>query len=375
VENTTILVKEQSMEFQAINITKLMTDPEYDEWTIERNNCLERYRELGFSIIPIKEDKTPFVRWTEFQKRKSDIEEIYYWYWLYPDSNIGIITGTVSNLIVFDYDYNVNFAELPSFFKNTTITKTWRGYHFWFISSQNIQSKRLSDGTEIKGNGAYIVAPPSKIITQNGTIYEYVFLNGLDSLKILPDDYIKQSFRLKKVESKTKTINWTFESGGMECTKQIIDKELEEGERELSLFILRNILLKKNTPEYTDNLIKKKNSTLEHPLSERELKNIFHKKYIQLGCAYIRERLPYIDCSGCKYLQKEAKGLKDWEYISQNKEFSSDTRILFALIRRGYLEDCGVINTINKTELANELGLSRKTVSEKIKKIKTNLYR
>jgi hypothetical protein len=376
VENIKIYTPEKSMEIleiQARNLEELMRYENYDDWIPERNNYLKIYQELGFSTIPIKEDKTPFIRWMEFQERMPDIEEIYYWYLLYPDSNIGIITGTVSNLIVFDYDYKVNFSELPSFFKNTTITETWRGYHFWFISSQNIQFKKLSDGVEIKGNGAYIVAPPSKIITQDGTAYEYVFLNGLDSLKILPDHYIKQFLRLKKVDTKTKTINWTFESSGMRCAKQIIDKELEKGDRELSLFILRNILLKKNTPEYTENIIKKKNSITKYPLSEQELKNIFHKKYDQLGCAYIRANLPYIDCTGCKYLKREAKGLRDWKYFSQNKEFSTDTRVIFALIRKGYLENSSIINAINKTQLAEELGLTRKTVIEAIKKIKRNL--
>lgn len=343
-----------------------------EEWIAERNKYVEQYQKRGFSIIPIKEDKTPYIKWMEYQKRKPEIEEIYGMCFECPDMNIGVVTGIVSNLVVFDYDYKVSFAQVPSFFKNTTISETKRGFHFWFMSLQNICSQRLSDGTELKGNGAYILAPPS-IVKIQGVPYKYSFLNGLDSLQILPDDYMKRSLNERRINKPTEVVKYKFEDGNFKCIKKILNRKLVEGERDQNLFILNNLLIKKNTPEYSEKIVRKKNSSLECPLSEQELKNIFHKEYAQLGCAYIRANLPYIDCTGCKYLKREVKGLRDWMYISKNVEFSADFRVFSALIRKGYAEDSNIINTISRTRLASELGLSRKTVIEAIKKIKRNL--
>jgi len=41
--------------------------------------CLEsalKYRELGFSIIPVGKDKKPLIKWEEFQKRIASKEEL-----------------------------------------------------------------------------------------------------------------------------------------------------------------------------------------------------------------------------------------------------------------------------------------------------------
>jgi len=289
--------------------------------------------------------------------------------------NIGTVTGTVSNLVVFDYDYKVSFTALPSFFRTTTITETRRGFHFWFASSQNISSRVLPDGTEAKGNGAYIVVPPSIISTQDRTAYKYVFLNGLDSLQVLPDDYMNRLLNTKRTNQaalRDQTVvkpSFKFEDNNYGCIKQILKRELVEGERDLSLFILHNLLIKKNKPEYSAKLIKKKNSFLKTPLNDRELENVFRKPYNQLGCSYIRASLPYIDCTGCKYLKKEAKGLKDWSSY-MNEQFSSDTRVLAWLMRNGYIEDRSVIDTINRTKLAKELHIYRKTLINTLKKFK-----
>lgn len=349
----------------------IIEEKQRDLWVLERNEYLEQYEKKGFSIIPIKEDKTPFIKWLEYQKRKPEIEEIYNWCFEYPDMNIGIITGTVSKIVVFDFDFKVNFAVLPSFFRNTTIIETRRGYHFYFKSSKDIQSRRLSDGTELKGNGSYILAPPS-IVKVQGIFYKYSFLNGFDLIQNLPDDFIRRYLNAgiePTVKEATVKASFNFK-GEFKCIKQILKKELVEGEREQSFFILYNLLIKKNTPEYSEGIIKKKNSLLIHPLPDKEFKSIFSKCYNELGCTFIRANLPYIDCSGCKCLEKEATGMVDWRCYSQNKKLSADFRIFAALMRKGLAKDRNIINEVNRTKLAEELGLSRMTVVETLKEFK-----
>ena len=97
------------------------------------------------------------------------MDDILYWYNKFHEVNIGIVTGDISQLVVIDVDdlsilpeLNERLPEL----KETTRVKTGRGYHYYFYlndehvkSTNNLFGKRL----ELKSNGRYVVAPPSKI--------------------------------------------------------------------------------------------------------------------------------------------------------------------------------------------------------------------
>jgi len=48
--------------------------------------------------------KRPIVGWTEYQKRLPTEEEVKGWFDQNPDANIGIVTGKVSGIVVFDLD-------------------------------------------------------------------------------------------------------------------------------------------------------------------------------------------------------------------------------------------------------------------------------
>jgi hypothetical protein len=53
----------------------------------------------------------------------------------------------------------------------------------------------------------------------------------------------------------------------VDCIRQILRKELKEGERGNSLFVLYNFLLQnKNSKEYTQNIVTRKNNSLGNPL-------------------------------------------------------------------------------------------------------------
>jgi bifunctional DNA primase/polymerase-like protein len=63
------------------------------------------YMRRGWSIIPIRlGDKRPFVRWEQFQHRRADEAETCDWFRTCPEAGIGIVTGTVSGLVVLDVD-------------------------------------------------------------------------------------------------------------------------------------------------------------------------------------------------------------------------------------------------------------------------------
>ena len=81
----------------------------------------------------------------------------------------------------------------------------------------------------------------------------------------------------------------------VDCIRQILSRDLEEGERNNSLFILYNLLLQnKNTEEYSKKLIIEKNGSLSNPLNEIELKKVCRKASYNYGCVGIRDGLAYI---------------------------------------------------------------------------------
>ena len=48
--------------------------------------------------------KRPTIRWLEFQHRYASKEEVQTWFKCWPASNVGIVTGKLSGLVVVDID-------------------------------------------------------------------------------------------------------------------------------------------------------------------------------------------------------------------------------------------------------------------------------
>ena len=137
-----------------------------------------RYCDKGFSVIPIRPDKKPFVQWTDFQKRRATKEEIKKWFSQWPKANVGIVTGKISGVFVIDCDsqeaYEKIQAMLPECFL-TAIVKTPRGYHLYFAyASENTISNAagILPGVDIRGDGGYAIAPPS--VNTEGKAYSWM---------------------------------------------------------------------------------------------------------------------------------------------------------------------------------------------------------
>ena len=75
-----------------------------------------------------------------------------------PESNIGILTGNVSKLVVIDFDDAAATIDHP----RTPEVKTHRNKHLYFAADHvEFTTKKHNLFGEIKGNSAYTVAPPS----------------------------------------------------------------------------------------------------------------------------------------------------------------------------------------------------------------------
>ncbi|MBI3001319.1 MAG: bifunctional DNA primase/polymerase [Deltaproteobacteria bacterium] len=137
------------------------------------------YNARGFSVIPIEpRGKKPLIGWEEFQTRKAAREEIKSWWTKWPAANIGIVTGAVSGMMVIDVDTEAAKEKLKTLVADYDLhtvprTRTGRGWQLFFqhpgVAIQNRAG--VFPGLDVRGDGGYVVAPPS--IHPNGRQYEW----------------------------------------------------------------------------------------------------------------------------------------------------------------------------------------------------------
>ena len=89
------------------------------------------YRQRGWSTLPLlPKDKRPALSsWTEFQHRLPTDEEIAEWF-SDDEMNVGIVTGSISKLLLLDADDQnaTDGLHLPP----TPTVKTGRGFHYYY---------------------------------------------------------------------------------------------------------------------------------------------------------------------------------------------------------------------------------------------------
>src|SRR6516165_10025674 len=99
-------------------------------------NSLFYYRRKGFSVIPIKtKGKTPIIEWKQFQEERATRKQIESWWRDYPNANIGIVTGAISDIVVIDCDSKTAAKAFEKTYpeaKSTLQVVTGRGKHFYF---------------------------------------------------------------------------------------------------------------------------------------------------------------------------------------------------------------------------------------------------
>lgn len=142
----------------------------------------------GFSVFPLlPRDKKPNSdllphdaegkpTWKPFQVERADSLQIEVWWAREPNGNIAIATGLVSGVFVLDVDGSEGIASLKEYgeIPPTPIVKTGSGFHIYFKHPGFEVSNRVGilPGLDIRGDGGYVVAPPS--IHPSGHAYTWV---------------------------------------------------------------------------------------------------------------------------------------------------------------------------------------------------------
>ena len=140
------------------------------------------YADAGFSIIPCRVDKRPAIdTWKQYQTERANPLTVSRWFDNVPHSftgipgsehpSIGFVCGRVSqNVVVIDLD---GLDAVSAFYhcfpgaKNFTLTVqsgSGNGEHLYFRVDKmpaNINVHTNVGGFEIRGEGCYVIAPPS----------------------------------------------------------------------------------------------------------------------------------------------------------------------------------------------------------------------
>jgi predicted P-loop ATPase len=170
----------------------------------------ELYAERGWLVFPLhsitsgvcscgrptcgnagKHPRTP----NGFKDATTDAAQIAIWWTTWPDANIGIATGKASGIFVVDVDprnggeYSYDeLAEQIGGFPDTPRVQTggggWHDYFAWPEGLDAVKPRPLGPGIDLKGNGGYVVAPPST--HQSGRRYDWEASARIDEMPLAP---------------------------------------------------------------------------------------------------------------------------------------------------------------------------------------------
>lgn len=195
-----------------------------------------KYSKMGLSVIPLKpKSKLPqSFSWEAYQTRKAEPKKVAQWWDKWPDSNIGIITGPVSGLVVVDCDSREAMKLVLSYVRQSVLDRipfssTGNGFHLYFrypklpedvaLGNRGNLFKDKKRNVDVRGEGGYVVAPPS--IHENGRRYAWASLNELiDRPEIPPELLVRimtkgEGEEIRKPSKKAKVeilFEQTFES-------------------------------------------------------------------------------------------------------------------------------------------------------------------
>lgn len=201
---------------------------------------------LGFTVcIAPRGEKKPAIDWKEYQNEPASNEMIQEWQG--TRSNVAIITGRASGVIVLDVDSPeaqelVDKLNLPE----TPVVRSARGRHYYFRNpSDEIRNKTKVGGAQldIRGEGGLIIGAGSQ--HPSGAMYEWEISPEECSFADLPESFLKLLVKPKgqSLQPSGKVSSRFVEAGRYSSwfDRELQDgfakvRELEKGRRNNELF-------------------------------------------------------------------------------------------------------------------------------------------
>jgi predicted P-loop ATPase len=147
--------------------------------------ALKYATEYGWAVFPCSSTSKKPLTPHGCKDAKKSVGAIKAWWNKWPDASVGVATGTASNLIVIDEDLDEDkglngYEEVSAWERingklpDTALCITGRGgYHLYYrYDKDDIKNRAgLLDGVDVRGEGGYVIAPPS--MHPNGTEYQW----------------------------------------------------------------------------------------------------------------------------------------------------------------------------------------------------------
>lgn len=163
------------------------------------NQAAMRYHHHGLTVVPLKGKKAT-VNWQGLIQGRQTAHQVNAWIIEGKFANVGIVCGEPSgNLVVIDLDgleavqeFYTTFPELTETY--TVMTGSANGAHLYYRVS-HLPSSVRTKGFELRGDGCYIVAPPSR---HPETGYQYVVVRRVPILQLPRLDHVANWIDCKK---------------------------------------------------------------------------------------------------------------------------------------------------------------------------------
>jgi len=228
------------------------------------------YIKMGLAVFPLEErGKKPITK-NGCKDATTDAAKVKAWWQDHPNANIGIATGKKSGgIFVIDLDIDEDkgtdgYHTLEDWkrdhgeFPETWISMTGRGgYHLYFKSDKEIRNRAgIIDGVDIRGDGGYVVAPPS--IHSNGRPYEW--------------EYAPEDIELAPANDTVRFFLQTGLNGGE--NKFVAPEVIKDGTRNETIFKFACMMQSKGASDQTvfAASISENNLKCMPPLTEEEVK-------------------------------------------------------------------------------------------------------
>ena len=131
--------------------------------------------------------KHPRVSWRPFTEELPTEAQVVEWFdEEFYGSNLGVVTGQVSDLVVVDVDGTIDDFKALGLPKTRAVLTGGGGYHFFYRTGRQPAPSGISvtPGIDIKADGGFVVLPPSKHLSG----FNYEWLDRRKMVKISPSE-------------------------------------------------------------------------------------------------------------------------------------------------------------------------------------------
>ena len=195
------------------------------------------------------------------------------WWKKWPDASVGIATGSASNLVVIDEDLDEergidgirsveDWQRLHDKLPETVMAITGRGgYHLYYhYEGADIKNRAgLLEGVDVRGEGGYVIAPPS--VHPNGTEYQW--------------EYDPEEFAVAEINNTVLAL-LNADKEAHEAESFTLPERIGKGERNDTIYRLACSMQSQGYPDAVIEVtVRKSNLELcEPPLPEKEVDTI-----------------------------------------------------------------------------------------------------